>query len=381
MSIYWVQHGADGPSTQYKLSTLIKSIIDAEDPIPGVKQVIELAGVLILSNHLYQASDLLSAAYNFAAQTSDAQLVPSLAYQVFWDTHPALKRPDQVPDISVGHLASTRWGKYRECTRTGWMMDSWGIAEPEDPSVWRETDDPIMLAMCARLQAKTVLPETYPPVERMREALAAARKLYALPELPISEWLATRPGLKASTTPPPMQGRASPLRHSTLVYRRLAVELALRLGEFQTAADLLDEGLMRDGLAYDASVYHFLLLPGIYEALPLLAEGGGTDKNPIFISKGDAAIMTDGILGALTLRSTKGRQWELAEGKVGWQELLHRLAAAAWKVHRREYRASGVRSADDILYPPATEEEIDEAEKNVGELPADLKDMVRVANG
>jgi hypothetical protein len=72
------------------------------------------------------------------------------------------------------------------------MLDNYGIAEPEKkpPSIWRETDDPAMIAMCARLLAnKTLVPETYPPPEKMREALEAAQKLYAQPEIPITEWL------------------------------------------------------------------------------------------------------------------------------------------------------------------------------------------------
>ncbi|EPE02807.1 hypothetical protein F503_01548 [Ophiostoma piceae UAMH 11346] len=118
----------------------------------------------------------------------------------------------------------------------------------------------------------------------MREALAAARKLYALPEMPITEWLATTLR-KSSTTPPPLHDPATPRRNSALV---------------------------------------------IYEALPLLVAGPGKDNSsPFFITKGDAAVMADEILKALTLRLTKGRQSELAEEKAEWQELLHRLSAAA----------------------------------------------------
>jgi hypothetical protein len=41
----------------------------------------------------------------------------------------------------------------------------------------------------------------------------------------------------------------------------------------------------------------------------------------------------------------------------------------------------GITSVDGILYDPATEEEIQAAEAEVGELPADFKEMLRLANG
>jgi hypothetical protein len=40
-----------------------------------------------------------------------------------------------------------------------------------------------------------------------------------------------------------------------------------------------------------------------------------------------------------------------------------------------------MKSAKDILYEPATEEEITAAEEKVGGLRADFKEMVRLANG
>ncbi|KAH8812682.1 hypothetical protein F5884DRAFT_878567 [Xylogone sp. PMI_703] len=232
--------------------------------------------------------------------------------------------------------------------------------------------------MCARLIAKTVVPGTYPSPERMQEALAVAKKLYALPEVPIAEWIAqiTSPSAKRYTAYDP----ARPVRQSTLLYRRLAIELALRLGEFRTAAALLSQGLKVDGFSLDGSLYHYLLLPGIYDALPLLAEGE-KQSNPFFIPKDDARVIVGKIIEALEVRATKGRQWELAADKVGWKELLDRLVVAAWNVYRREYRSMGVVRADDILYDPATEEEIQRAEEQVGPLPADFKEMVRIANG
>lgn len=380
MSVSWVQSDPDEPFAQRKLSRLIKSIVDPEDPIPAIHEIANLGDLLILSNHLDKANELLSAAYSFAAHAGGSPLTPRLGQQVFWETHKEFKYPENLPSYSLDKLESTRWGKYRECTRTGWMLEHWGVAEPPNPSeIWRETNDPVMLAMCARLLAKTMVPETYPPPETMREALAVAQKFYALPELPISEWMSQ---LKSAPARPPSKtyDPARPPRHSDLLYRRLVIELALRLNEFQTAADLLGQALRMDGLTYDGSLGHYLILPGIYDALTLLAEGG-KERNPFFIPHDDAEVIVSEVKQALELRATKGRQWELAEDKVGWIELLDRLAAGAWKVYRKEYRSMGVMSADEILFDPATEKAISKAEKKVGELPSDLKAMARVANG
>lgn len=46
---------------------------------------------------------------------------------------------------------------------------------------WRESDDTRMIAMCSRLLAKTKIRGEYVSGSRMREALDAALKLYALP--------------------------------------------------------------------------------------------------------------------------------------------------------------------------------------------------------
>jgi hypothetical protein len=169
-------------------------------------------------------------------------------------------------------------------------------------------------------------------------------------------------------------------RQSSLLYRRLAIELAIRLEEYQTAADILSQGLKLDGLSDHHSIDDYLILPGIYSVLPLLAKGG-KESNPFFITEADADVIVRELTNAMELRATSGRQWDLAEDKVGWRELLNRLAAGAWKIHQKEYKRIGVTSADGILYDPATEEEIRAAEAEVGELPADFKEMPRLANG
>lgn len=371
MSIKWVDPYDDEPNKT--LSGLIKSYVDKEDPSHAVYQILRLTSNLLLSNHLTEAHAISSAVFqliedfeiNDNGKPFDIEISTPLALEIFWHVHQSeFPRPERAPSNSNEspdvYLPQKQWDKYRECTRTGWMKDRLGIDEPEDPSIWRETNDPAMLAMCARLLAKTTTPCHYPQDNMAREALEAAQKLYKAPE-----------ALPASAAPQ----FTKPIRHSFLLYRRLAVELAIRLGELQTAADLLAEGLMRDHLPVGGEVDDFLAIPGIYAVLPLVK------SNPFFISKEDATVMAQEIISALKLRAEHGRQWELSPSKVGWRELLDRLVEGAWVVHNKECRAMGLKGPKDLLYEPATEEEITIAEEMSGELPSDFKEMVRLANG
>lgn len=197
----------------------------------------------------------------------------------------------------------------------------------------------------------------------MREALEAGQKLYAQPPVSIDNWK--------------WDVQGAPKRYSSLLSWRLMIDLAIRLGERQTAANLLSQALRQDGLR---DGWEILIVPGIYDILPLLAEGG-EESNPFFITEEDADMIVIEITKTLKQRTEHGRDWAFAPEKVGWKELLDRLAKGAWKVNRKEYKAMGFHSADDILFGPATEEEIEAAEKEVGELPADFKEMVRIANG
>jgi hypothetical protein len=77
----------------------------------------------------------------------------SLAPSVYPVLHRVSAPPQVLPVLSRRmdtYMARwfLQWGKYQECTRTGWMLEHVGLAEPESPSsIWRETDDP---AMCIR---------------------------------------------------------------------------------------------------------------------------------------------------------------------------------------------------------------------------------------
>jgi hypothetical protein len=64
------------------------------------------------------------------------------------------------------------------------------------------------------------------------------------------------------------------------------------------------------------------------------------------------------------------------------ERVVEQTCCGRWKIHQKEYKRMGITSADRILlYDPATEEEIQAAEAEVGELPADFKEMLRLANG
>ena len=165
-------------------------------------------------------------------------------------------------------------------------------------------------------------------------------------------------------------------------YRRLVLELAIRVDDLESASEVLSMGLRLDGFnSMDGGqLDRYLYVPGIYSVLPLLAKRG-KEGNPFFIEEDDAAAIVEQITATLDLRAREGRQWSLAADKVGWKELMDRLAKAAWVVNRAEYERKGLTCAEDILYPPATEGAITEAESRVGELPAEFKEMMRVSNG
>ncbi|KAJ5198900.1 hypothetical protein N7491_000533 [Penicillium cf. griseofulvum] len=376
MPIQWVDQWGNGTYTT--LPRLIKAYIDKENPSHAVDGILRLSELLILSNNLVEAHLIASAVYrlvkafNFTDEGDrlDGAYTP-ITLEIFWTVNQStFPRPRTAlpshPKNPEAWKSKQQWDKYRECTRTGWMLQHVGLAEPENPSsIWRETEDPAMLAMCVRLLAKTTVPCTYPPDTLAREALEAAQKLYSKPDTPTNEcgWEPDKPK-----------------RQSYLLYRRLVVELAIRLGEFQTAADILGQGLRQDLFTSGGDLESFLMVPGIYDVLPLLARGG-KESNPFFIPKEDAVVMAKEITAALELRAEHGRQWALHPSKVGWRELLDRLAEGVWKAHPKECRDMGVENAMDLLYEPATEEEIAAAEEKVGELPTDFKEMVRVANG
>jgi hypothetical protein len=376
MNIHWIDQNDSGPFAPHALSPLIHSLLDAKDPSPAIRSTLRLAHLFLLSNHLSLAHKLLSSLYKHTHTiiplnpNEDSPLsYPTLSIENFYQTK-IHERPENMPVIEKwsASLKTEQWGKYRECTRTGWMLDHYQLPEPSDPHIWRESDEPRILAMCARLLAKSKVQGEYASLENLREAVEVAKKLYALPQVCVSEWdfgKARNEGVE---------------RHSHLLYRRLVIECAIRIGDLETAAEMLSLGLRIDGFAHAFDLEIILMIPGIFDVLPILAKMG-KEGNPFFIEEGEGEEIVKKIVETIEERAEKGRQWSLALEKVGWKELLGRLSRGAWKVNRREYKEQGVSSAEGILFEPATEEEILAAEEKCGELPSDFKEMVRVANG
>lgn len=386
MAITWVDAGFEHHFAQNSLSKLISAYLEPVDPREAITKTLRLVDLLLLSNHIAKANELILALYKYGENIvppdphdSDPPFkYTSFSLENFWLAHgDTYSRPENAPVFTrcshgcksgEENLAYEQWGKFREANRTGWMLEHCKLAEPADPHVWKESDDPRMLAMCCRLLCKSKTQGKYVSQERMKEALEAGKKLYAQPQICVSEW-----DYKEART----RGEK---RHSDLLYRRLVVELAIRVGELETAAEMLSLGLRVDGFNHGSDLYHYLMLPGIYDVLPLLAEKG-KEGSPFFIEEKDTEDIVRKILETLELRATKGRQWSLAPEKVGWKELLERLAKGAWKVNRKEYKQMGVTCWEDILYDPADEDEIKAAEEKHGELPKDFKEMMLVAAG
>ena len=419
-SLFYVD--GDGFSfSQNPISDIVSMCLEPVDATKALRKIERFIQLLLLSNHIERAHVLMCTLFeqSSAIQTktgpNNAWRLAPRPFDYFWEAHPEYFNPweeastkatrdeeeaasareasakatgdekntstkevsakakgkEDAASARTEKLWASQWCEYRECTRTGWMLEHCNLAEPEDPHVWRETDDGPMIAMCARLLAKNKTHGQYATRENMQEALDAARKLYAQPQVPATEWKYE------------YKGSQTVRRHSYLLYRRLVVELAIKLGELDSAAEMLSLGLVLDGFNYvdGAEVNRYLYVPGIYDVLPLLAQKKKRG-NPFYIEADDADAMVEEITAVLKLRAREGRQWSLAPEKVGWEELLNRLAKAAWTVNRTEYEKFGITSAEDILHPPATEEEIEKVEAEVGQqLPPDFKDMLLVADG
>ncbi|KAH6690263.1 hypothetical protein BKA61DRAFT_742721 [Leptodontidium sp. MPI-SDFR-AT-0119] len=328
-----IPHNIDAGSwTPYPLSRHIFTLLDPVSPSLGIRQSLHLAQLLLLSNHLSQANTLLSAIYTHGPSIippsphEESKVDTHNSLEAFWLAHPSTHpRLANAPALYTSNnqtleekLEYERWGKFRECTLTGWMHEHCNLREPKDAHRWRESDDPRMIAMCSRLLAKTKERGEYVSLARMREALDAALKLYALP-VKKGEYDGSK--------------EAKCRRYCSLLYKRLPIELAIRLGELEIARGILSEALCQDGFCNEGSLEEILMIPGIWDVLPLLNEKG-KEGNVYFITEGDADVLVKGVIGALELRTKEGRQWSLAPEKVTWKELLERLARGAWKLPR-----------------------------------------------
>jgi hypothetical protein len=206
MTINWVDADFEDHFAQKSLSKLVSSYLEPKDPREAVTETLRVVDLLLLSNHIAKANELILALYKYADQIvppDPRHIDPPLKYKSFslenfWLAHretytipgnvPAFTRCNHGCKTWEENLAYEQWGKFREANRTGWMLEHCQLAEPSDPHIWRESDDPRVLAICCRLLSKNTTPGKYVSQERMEEALEAGKKLYAYPQVCISEW-------------------------------------------------------------------------------------------------------------------------------------------------------------------------------------------------
>jgi hypothetical protein len=92
MSIHWVNNDKNGkPFAQHSLALLIKSYLSLKDPSPVAAEILQLALLLVLSNHSEKARELESAVYRFASDT-EFRYTASVTLNKIWQTHPTLSR-------------------------------------------------------------------------------------------------------------------------------------------------------------------------------------------------------------------------------------------------------------------------------------------------
>ena len=294
----------------------------------------------------------------------------SLTAESFFASHPTYQRPPQelVPMDVYSHIEFDHKQKYMYGQSTEslpfWMefhRNEVGTHVPDfdsaDLDLWKTTDDPFIISYCFYSNLNNPELGQPPSKEACKQALPISLKLYSLPNGNANE----------------LAGR----RHWELVPRTTAMAIAIRASELEIAADIFQIASKLEGLGITKAA-GFLQIPGIYDVLPILAKRG-TAANKHYINAEDTATIVRDFKEAMTARLAAVPHSGIP--KVDWKNTLNRLAVAAWTVHGKSYRAKGFTYSDDVLFPPATEQEIIEAEKLVGPLPEDLKQMVRVSNG
>lgn len=230
------------------------------------------------------------------------------------------------------------------------------IEDSYDPHQWRTTEDPRVHADCAILLCRRSAEEGADP-GRIVEAFEVLDRMFV-----------------------PLRGKKLMLCDEDQPYFdtiSLYLSLAVRLGA-------LDKARRAVTLAADASFFGLLtdLLsnPLLYELY--FGKGGVSrpDTEPL-MTEAEASLAVREITEALIQRKHNGPQ-EPLHG-VGWPELLQRFSEAAFKLHKKEYAEiqDPPQQPSDILLPPISQEKLAEVEEKLGPLPADLREMVQIANG
>lgn len=141
-------NGKEGYFVVHNISGLVSSFLEPNNLSPAFRRSFRLAELLLLSNHIEDAYSLVCALYKHLeiipsldkGQVSRASYSTALEY--FWYTHPAYPRPEkshfnssqsEPVEAARARFEARQWREYRECTRTGWMLEHCKLAEPDDP--------------------------------------------------------------------------------------------------------------------------------------------------------------------------------------------------------------------------------------------------------
>lgn len=362
------------------LSKFTRAFLEEQNPTEDIIfETARLSYQILFSNNSLEFDELMKAMVTFDNEWARTHrkyepmgltILGGVA-EIFYDDHPEIARPTNVADADSfqesyikGTLQSCRSVNIPEYYAERLIEQykgkiSWDY---EDFHQWRDTDDPIVMSYCfSKLMSATVAGSP-PGIENAREALEVALKLYEQPQ----------PDYRK-------RGDAGIIVHSNLIARENALKVALYLDETQTALEILKLSKQVDTLNGQwVKTDAYLKVPGIHKVLALLA-AEGLVANRHYVDRETAKVFVEGLKEAMEARIAKGQYVPLA--KASWKELLNRLAQAAWTVNKKNYQKHGLNSFREILFPPATKEEIAEAEKLVGKLPNDFKELVRVANG
>jgi len=260
------------------------------------------------------------------------------------------------PEYEIGNPAFFQLDKW---TETSWIprtdygdRDSrQSIDDNYDQHQWKTSEDPWAHAICARLLCRV-------PEGQVADRAAISEAFEAVDRLFIQ--VARRGGLP----------------HCHIFPMKVYFSLAVGLGKHEKAREIFKLACTPE----EWCPQDLLPIPALYEAY----FGDDAASNPDteqLIAESDAAPAVNSLTEALVQRKQNGQQ-EPLHG-VAWPELLERFSEAAFKVHRDDYAQinNPPQRPSDILLPPITPEKLADVEQTLGPLPADLREMVQIANG
>lgn len=366
--------GEDDEPFSLQFVTLL--ILEEHDPMElGIFEASRFALQILFSSNISEFDELLKAIVTFDAEWARTHRkyeplglnVFDGVAEMFYDEHRNLTAPK---NVAVGQHETVTWGleSYRSVNSperyASWFTKHYAhiIFDHDDLHQWRSSDDPVAIGHCFHNLMSEPVAGSPPSLANAQEALSAARKLYEQPQPDIRK-----------------RDSAGAIIHNHYISRDMAIKVAIYVGDLQAALDILRLTLEFDAFWHrHAKLIVFLRIPGIYKVLSLLATEG-LEANPYYIDPDTAKAIVAGLKGAMESRIANGQSAPLE--KASWKDLLNRLAKAAWKVNEKDYKRQRLSNFKDVLFSPATKEGIEEAEKVVGKLPNDFKDMVRISNG